>query len=62
LGFDVRGKTRLSRKIIDQTTGQEIPRAEGEEPEQEFRSERPPRREREGGGGGRDRRPRRDHG
>jgi polyribonucleotide nucleotidyltransferase len=50
-------------KIIDQATGQEIPRAEGEaDPEAEFRAERPPRREREGGGGGRDRRPRRDAG
>jgi polyribonucleotide nucleotidyltransferase len=57
LGFDERGKTRLSMKIIDQTTGQEIPRAEGDEPEPEMRSERPPRRDREGGGGGRDRRP-----
>ncbi|MFN3623419.1 MAG: polyribonucleotide nucleotidyltransferase [Hyphomicrobium sp.] len=55
LGFDERGKTRLSMKIVDQTTGQEIPRAEGDEPEPEMRSERPPRREREGGG--RDRRP-----
>jgi len=63
LGFDERGKTRLSMKIIDQATGQEIPRAEGEpDPEGEFRSERPPRRDREGGGGGRDRRPRRDAG
>jgi polyribonucleotide nucleotidyltransferase len=63
LGFDERGKTRLSMKIIDQATGKEIPRAEGEaEPEGEFRAERPPRREREGGGGGRDRRPRRDAG
>ena len=60
LGFDERGKTRLSMKIVDQTTGQEIPRAEGEEPEQEFAAARPPRREREGGGGGRERRPRRD--
>ena len=50
LGFDERGKTRLSMKIIDQTTGQEIPRAEGEEPEQEFSASRPPRRDREGGG------------
>ena len=59
LGFDERGKTRLSMKIIDQATGQEIPRAEGEaEPEGEFRSERPPRRDREGGGRGRG--PRRD--
>ena len=39
LGFDERGKTRLSMKIIDQTTGQEIPRAEGEpDPEAEFSS------------------------
>jgi polyribonucleotide nucleotidyltransferase len=60
LGFDDRGKTRLSMKIVDQTTGKEIPRAEGEgEGEPEFRAERPPRREREGGG--RERRgPRRD--
>jgi polyribonucleotide nucleotidyltransferase len=59
LGFDERGKTRLSMKIVDQATGKEIPRAEGEEPEGEFRAERPPRRDREGGG--RDRRgPRRD--
>jgi polyribonucleotide nucleotidyltransferase len=54
LGFDERGKTRLSMKIVDQATGQEIPREEGDEPEPEMRSERPPRREREGG---RDRRP-----
>ena len=57
LGFDERGKTRLSMKIIDQATGQEIPRAEGEpDPEAEFSAARPPRRDREGGGG-RDRRP-----
>jgi polyribonucleotide nucleotidyltransferase len=60
LGFDERGKTRLSMKIVDQATGQEIPRAEGEEPEPEMRSERPPRRDREHGGGGRGRGPRRD--
>ena len=41
LGFDDRGKTRLSMKIIDQTTGLEIPRAEGE-PEEVFEP-RPPR-------------------
>jgi polyribonucleotide nucleotidyltransferase len=57
LGFDDRGKTRLSMKIVDQETGQEIPRAEGE-PEEVDRGGRPPRRE----GGDRDRRPRRDHG
>ena len=55
LGFDDRGKVRLSMKIIDQATGQEIPRAEGE-PEEQFSAERPPRREREGGRGERRRR------
>ncbi len=50
LGFDDRGKTKLSMKIIDQETGVEIPRAEGE-PEEVMES-RPPRRE-----GGGDRRP-----
>jgi polyribonucleotide nucleotidyltransferase len=54
LGFDDRGKVRLSMKIIDQATGLEIPRAPGE-PEEVFSAERPPRREREGGGGGRGR-------
>ena len=48
LGFDDRGKVRLSMKIVDQATGAEIPRAEGE-PEEVFSAERPPRREREGG-------------
>jgi len=57
LGFDDRGKTRLSMKIVDQETGKEIPREEGQpHAEAEFRSERPPRRERGGG----DRRQRRD--
>ena len=51
LGFDDRGKVRLSMKIIDQSTGKEIPRAEGEPPEEEFSAQRPPRRDREGGGG-----------
>ena len=40
LGFDDRGKVRLSMKIIDQATGKEIPRAEGE-PEEKFASARP---------------------
>ncbi|MBI1385350.1 MAG: polyribonucleotide nucleotidyltransferase [Rhizobiales bacterium] len=52
LGFDDRGKVRLSMKVVDQSTGLEIPRAEGEEGGDD-----------EGGGGGggerRDRRPRR---
>ena len=57
LGFDDRGKVRLSMKIIDQATGLEIPRAEGDPPEDDggMRRDRPPRRE----GGGGDRRPRR---
>jgi polyribonucleotide nucleotidyltransferase len=54
LGFDDRGKVRLSMKIVDQATGAEIPRPEGE-PEEQFES-RPPRRDRGGGGGGRERR------
>jgi polyribonucleotide nucleotidyltransferase len=54
LGFDDRGKTRLSMKIIDQQTGQEIPRAEGEpDPMEQHSGDRPPRRDR-------DRGPRRD--
>ena len=44
LGFDDRGKVRLSMKIVDQATGEEIPRAEGE-PEEQFESS-PPRRDR----------------
>ncbi len=61
LGFDDRGKTRLSMKIIDQATGQELPRAEGEpDPMETASAERPPRRDRDRGGdrGGRDRGPR----
>ena len=56
LGFDDRGKVRLSMKIIDQATGLEIPRAEGDPPEDDggMRRDRPPRRE--GGGGDRPRR------
>jgi polyribonucleotide nucleotidyltransferase len=60
LGFDDRGKVRLSMKIVDQTTGQEIPREPGE-PDEVFSVERPPRRDREGGRG-RDRGPRRERG
>ncbi len=44
LGFDDRGKVRLSMKIVDQATGKEIPRPEGE-PEEEHHRERPPRRD-----------------
>jgi polyribonucleotide nucleotidyltransferase len=63
LGFDDRGKTRLSMKIVDQETGAEIPpqpRGEGDGPaEPEFHAERPPRRDRDGGRGGERRGPRR---
>lgn len=48
LGFDDRGKVRLSMKIVDQETGAEIPRAEGEAAADEGLSDRPPPR-REGG-------------
>jgi polyribonucleotide nucleotidyltransferase len=58
LGFDDRGKTRLSMKIVDQATGAEIPRAEGEpDPMEQQHSSRPPRRD---GGRGGDRPRRRD--
>ncbi len=53
LGFDDRGKVRLSMKVVDQATGKEIPRAEGEpeerldgRPQRRERDERPRRRER----------------
>jgi polyribonucleotide nucleotidyltransferase len=52
LGFDDRGKTRLSMKVVNQETGEELPREEGE-PEDQGGGGRP-------GGGRRDRRPRRD--
>ncbi len=45
LGFDDRGKTKLSMKIVDQTTGIEIPRAEGEPDPMEGAASRPPRRD-----------------
>ena len=65
LGFDDRGKVRLSMKIVDQATGKEIPRAEGE-PEEEVSETRPPRRERGDrggrGGGGEHRERRRERG
>jgi polyribonucleotide nucleotidyltransferase len=57
LGFDDRGKVRLSMKIVDQATGKEIPRAEGE-PEEAVSETRPPRRDR-GERGGREHRERR---
>ena len=46
LGFDDRGKVRLSMKIVDQATGKEIPRAEGEAEDRFEGGGRPPRRER----------------
>jgi polyribonucleotide nucleotidyltransferase len=53
LGFDDRGKVRLSMKIVDQATGKEIPRAEGEAPDETAPEGRPPRRDRGGDRGGR---------
>jgi polyribonucleotide nucleotidyltransferase len=59
VGFDDRGKTKLSMKVVDQETGEDLSaklaaerEARGEPPEEE-RSERP-RRDREGGGRGRE--------
>src|SRR5690606_6351417 len=47
LGFDDRGKVRLSMKIVDQQTGKEIPQeAQGEEAPSEPRGERRDRRDR----------------
>jgi polyribonucleotide nucleotidyltransferase len=57
LGFDDRGKVRLSMKIVDQATGKEMARAEGE-PEEPAEGGRPPRRDR----GDRDRPRRRERG
>jgi polyribonucleotide nucleotidyltransferase len=63
LGFDDRGKVRLSMKIVDQATGKEIPRAEGEPEEAPAEGGRPPRRERsDRGGRGGDRERRRERG
>jgi polyribonucleotide nucleotidyltransferase len=61
LGFDDRGKVRLSMKVVDQATGKEIPRAEGE-PEEAAMESRPPRRDRDRGGRGGDRERRRERG
>jgi len=52
LGFDDRGKVRLSMKIVNQETGEELPREEGDEPEDQGGERR--------GGGGRGRGRRRD--
>lgn len=71
IGIDDRGKSRLSMKVVDQETGEDIEeklkaeRAAQGLPEEEERSERPPRRDGEGRGdrgdrGDRPRRPRRD--
>ena len=50
MGSDERGKVRLSMKVVDQETGQEIPREEGAEEERERRPRRRhEEREREAG-------------
>ncbi|OQW57970.1 MAG: polyribonucleotide nucleotidyltransferase [Proteobacteria bacterium HN_bin10] len=65
LGFDDRGKVRLSMKVVDQATGADLSAEmgaealdEGPRRERSDRSDRGPRRH--GGGGDRDRRPRRE--
>jgi polyribonucleotide nucleotidyltransferase len=64
LGFDDRGKVRLSMKVVDQATGADLsaelgPEALDEGPRRE-RSDRGDRGPRRSGGGDRDRRPRRE--
>ncbi|MCC6787261.1 MAG: S1 RNA-binding domain-containing protein, partial [Hyphomonadaceae bacterium] len=63
LGFDDRGKVRLSMKVVDQATGADLSAEmgaealdEGPRRERSDRGDRGPRR----GGGGRDRGPRRE--
>ncbi|MCU0882596.1 MAG: S1 RNA-binding domain-containing protein, partial [Hyphomonadaceae bacterium] len=57
LGIDDRGKTRLSMKVVNQETGEEIPQAEGAD--DDMGGERPRRERSDRDGGDRDRRPRR---
>jgi polyribonucleotide nucleotidyltransferase len=54
LGFDDRGKTRLSMKVVDQATGEDI--STGEPGEEDTGGSDRPRRSSEGGGGGHRRR------
>jgi polyribonucleotide nucleotidyltransferase len=54
LGIDDRGKIRLSMRVVDQATGEELPdtrekRERGDRPERGERTERPERTERTGG-------------
>ena len=68
LEIDQRGKVRLSMRVVDQATGEELPdtrpprepREGGDRGPRGDRGDRGPRRD--GGGGGRDRGPRRDGG
>jgi polyribonucleotide nucleotidyltransferase len=60
LGFDDRGKVRLSMKVVNQETGEELPRQEGDEAADEGESRGGGERRRGAGGGGRGRGPRRD--
>jgi polyribonucleotide nucleotidyltransferase len=68
LEIDQRGKVRLSMRVVDQETGEELPdtrpprepREGGDRGPRGDRGDRGPRRD--GGGGGRDRGPRRDGG
>jgi polyribonucleotide nucleotidyltransferase len=56
LEIDQRGKVRLSMRVVDQESGEEL---EDTRPPREPRSDRRPRRD-GGGGGGRGRNPRRE--
>jgi len=60
IGFDDRGKVKLSMRVVDQATGADITEQVGERrPRAEGEGEDRPRRDRDDRGG-RDRRPRRD--
>ncbi|MCP5396203.1 MAG: polyribonucleotide nucleotidyltransferase [Sphingomonadaceae bacterium] len=66
LEIDNRGKVRLSMRVVDQETGEELedtrPPREPREPRGDRGDRRGPRGDRGGRGGGRDRGPRRDRG
>ena len=46
MGFDDRGKVRLSMKFVDQETGLEIPREEGDAPAEDNGGDDKPKRPR----------------
>jgi polyribonucleotide nucleotidyltransferase len=43
MGFDNRGKVRLSMKFVDQESGEEIPREDGDDGDEDAGEEKPKR-------------------